>query len=66
MPGGRQLTFAARPHIEEKLRHLIALEAECCVFLKMRLNSTADNVSLTITGLPEAHAQLRDIFAATA
>lgn len=66
MPGGRRLTFPAETPIEQELRHLIALEADCCAFLAMRLGTDADSVSLTVTGPTEAQAQLVDIFAPTA
>jgi hypothetical protein len=44
------------------LRHLIALEADCCTFLTMQLTTASDAVSLTVTGPPEAQAQLADLF----
>jgi hypothetical protein len=64
VPGGRRLTFAAGSRIEQELRHLIALEADCCALLAMGLSTDAETVSLTVTGPPEAQAQLVDIFAA--
>jgi hypothetical protein len=61
VPEGRRLTFVAGAKIEHELRQLIALEADCCAFLAMRLNTDADSVSLTVTGPPETQDQLIDI-----
>jgi hypothetical protein len=62
IPGGRKLTFPAGGPIEEELRHLVAVEAECCEFLTMTLTTTAHEMTLAVAGPPEAQAQLADIF----
>jgi hypothetical protein len=62
IPGGRRLTFGPGPQIEQELRRLIALEADCCAFLTMTLTAADGTVSLTVTGPPEAQVQLADIF----
>ena len=58
-------TFAPGREITRHLQELVALEAECCTFLTLQLTTTADAVSLTITGPPEAQRQLAEIFAPT-
>ena len=49
-----RLTFAGSAGVEEELRELVRLEAECCAFLDMSLVADGDEVVLTIAGPPDA------------
>jgi hypothetical protein len=61
VPGGWQLVFSPTPELEQQITALIALEADCCPFLTLRPTTRSRQVTLTITGPPEADAQLADL-----
>ena len=62
VPGGRRLHFPASAALGAQLERLIALEAECCPFLTLTAQTSAGQLSLTITGPPEAQAQLAELW----
>ena len=56
------LTF--RPAAVEQLAVIVAAEAECCSFLKMKLDDGPDAVQLTIEAPAGAEPVLQDLVAA--
>jgi hypothetical protein len=56
------LTF--RPAAFERLAAVVAAEAECCAFLKMKLDDGPDAVQLTIEAPARAESVLHDLVAA--
>ena len=61
---GVRLTFAASDGVEAELRELVALEAECCPFLRMGIEEDG-RLTLVVSGPPDA-APILDAFAALA
>lgn len=47
---GFVLLFAADEGVEEELRRLAGLEAECCASLEFRVHDTGDAVTMEVTG----------------
>jgi hypothetical protein len=66
VPGGMAFTFVPGPGVDDSLRELVRLEAECCPWMDFRLQNTSSEVSLTVTatdadgerGVGEAFAPL--------
>lgn len=65
LSGGVRARFAAEPGLEQELRALIALEAECCAFLAIALHATDRGLLLDVTGPPEAQAIIDGMFSPT-
>lgn len=53
IPSGLAFTFRAVPGVDESLRELVRLEAECCEWMTFALDQSPDNVTMTITGAGE-------------
>jgi hypothetical protein len=60
---GERLVFTDSEETEHELRAVIAAEASCCAFLRMDLQRADDGLVLYITGPPEAHAIIAELFA---
>lgn len=53
IPGGLAFTFRAVPGVDESLRELVRLEAECCEWMTFALDQSPDTVIMTISGAGE-------------
>jgi hypothetical protein len=60
--GGVQARFGHDSAIEQELRALIALEAECCAFLSLTVSREDDLVVLDVTGPPDALSLIDELF----
>lgn len=58
---GVEVTFA--PEGWDAVQRYVALESQCCSFLTLRAERTANAVVLTVTGRPEARPWIDQIFA---
>jgi hypothetical protein len=58
--GGERLVFD--PAAEPALRELVALEAECCPFLRLDLRRAGDALELAITGPEDAAPLIAALF----
>jgi hypothetical protein len=56
------LHFRTAEGVEQRVRALAALEAECCPFLVIAVNASASEVALRIAGPPEAGSILEEFF----
>lgn len=59
---GQRLHFEDNREIEAELRHVIAAEAECCLFLELRLRRVDEGLELDITGPAEARPVIEGLF----
>ena len=59
---GVRLVFAPDPVTEHEVRALVADEAQCCQFLRFRLNRMSNALVLEVTAPEEAQAMLADLF----
>ena len=58
---GRCLTFHASPQLEDQLRHLVALEQECCPFLELAIEQRDQTLILTVSGDNTAQDQIDEL-----
>jgi predicted ester cyclase len=63
MADGSRLTFDASPDTEERLRTVIANEADCCSFLRFDLRKSGDTLELDVTGPADAEPIIAELFA---
>ena len=63
IPGGERLVFAPGAETEQRLREVVAAEAECCSFLRMDLRRVGDGLGLDIEGPQEARPIIAELFA---
>jgi hypothetical protein len=59
--GGVRSRFRNSPGVEERLRELIAAEAECCAFLSFAVAHHDDELWLDVTGAPEARPVIDEL-----
>ena len=62
-PEGERLVFAHTARTERELRAVIAAEARCCPFLRMRLARADGGLVLDVAGPPEARPIIAALFA---
>ncbi len=60
--GARQI-YRADPAVQQELKELIDLEAQCCAFLDFNLTHGDDRLTLEVSGPPEA-GEIVGLFAA--
>jgi hypothetical protein len=58
-PGSRVLRFRRSEEVSSRLTGIVEAEAQCCAFLDMTIDESADLISLTITG-PEGSEAVVD------
>jgi hypothetical protein len=64
IPGGMAFTFVAAPGVDDSLRELVRLEAECCPWMDFRLENTSIEVNLTVTATDaDGERGVREAFA---
>lgn len=60
---GLRVSFARKPTVEKELRDLVAVEIECCRWADWRIESRAEDLTLSITstgdGVDVIHTWLR-------
>ena len=61
--GGARQIYRADPAVEQELKELIDLEAQCCAFLDFDLTHGDDRLTLEVSGPPDA-GEVVDLFAA--
>ena len=61
--GGARQIYRADPAVELELKELIDLEAQCCAFLDFNLMHGDDQLTLEVSGPPEA-GEIVGLFAA--
>jgi len=61
---GSRAVLRFRPRAGEQLAAIVAAEAECCAFLRMKLDDASDAVRLTIEAPAGAESVLHDLVAA--
>lgn len=59
-PEGLVLRYRRGPGVEDELRRLVALEADCCAFLTFDLAPQERQLRLTVTGPAEAAPMIRE------
>jgi hypothetical protein len=59
-PQGAVLRYRRQPGVEDELRRLVALEADCCAFLAFDLVAAGAELRLTVTGPAEAAPLIRE------
>lgn len=59
---GMELRYSADDGVEERLRTLAALEAECCSFADWTVNRLGDDVRLEVTASPDAVPAVHALF----
>lgn len=60
---GERLTFADGDDTERQLIHLAAAEAACCPFLTLDLRRHGGELTLDVTGPPDARPIIEELFA---
>jgi len=60
--GGVSVRFPAGGALEAEVRAIAAAEAECCPFLDIAVEATADQVELRMDGPPEARPIIDAMF----
>jgi hypothetical protein len=63
VPGGVALTYASASGVEETVRNLAELEAECCSWATWRVEALPDGVRLDVTAPGDREQVLRSMFA---
>lgn len=66
LPDGVRARFVAGGEIDADLRALVKLEAECCSSLSMTVHGTGSDVILEVTGPPDTHSLIADLFTGVA
>jgi len=64
LPDGVRATF--EPAAWDDVRRYVEVESRCCPFLNLSAAKTGDGVVLQVTGRPEAHDLILNIFAEAA
>jgi hypothetical protein len=64
LPDGAESRYRRSAEIEAELRRLVALEAACCAFLAFDLESTEEELRLTVIGPASALPLIREGWAA--
>jgi hypothetical protein len=60
---GVSLIYSARPGVEDTLRELVALEADCCAFARWQVEPRGPRLILEVTAPDDAVASLQAMFA---
>jgi hypothetical protein len=60
---GVTLSYTGGPGVEEKLRELVLLEADCCAFADWRVAPRADRVVLEVTAPEDSAPSVHAMFA---
>jgi hypothetical protein len=63
LPDGVEVHF--EPGAWDVVHRYVELESRCCSFLSLNARRTADDVTLTVTGRPDALAVIEQIFPVT-
>lgn len=61
--GGIRARFCGGHEVELQLRELVGLEARCCSFLQLKVESGPETTVLEVTGPPEAREMIDELFA---
>jgi hypothetical protein len=62
LPEGVRLFFAADRATEREVRAVVAAEARCCSFLRLRLRRTGKALVLDVTGPQQARPIIDELF----
>lgn len=60
---GVTLSYSATPGVEDKLRELVVLEADCCAFAEWRVEPRGDRLILEVTAPNDSVSALQAMFA---
>jgi hypothetical protein len=60
--GGVRSRFRDEPDVERRLRELVALESQCCAFLRFEIGRAEAAIVLDITGSPDAQPVIERFF----
>jgi hypothetical protein len=63
IPGGMRSRFRGAPDVERRVHELVALESQCCAFLRFEVGRAGDAIVLDITGAPDAQPVIDQLFA---
>lgn len=61
-PGGVQLVYAGEDGVEETLRELVRLEADCCAFADWAVERRGETVVLDVTAPGDRAETIRTMF----